>query len=103
MCVIKGTIKSLVAASACKKERTSFAEYSLSFALKSNDCNFSSPNMSFNSTVLPKNVILYVCGLLFFKSTPSSLILPSLKGKLFNSIVADFFLRASNPPVISKL
>ena len=65
--------------------------------------NCASPNISFKLTVLPKNVILYVCAKLFFSSTPSKAILPSLKGKSFNSNLASTLILASKPPLISKL
>jgi len=63
----------------------------------------SSPIKSFKLTKFPKNVTLYVCGLLSFNSTPSSFILPFLKSTPFNFIVPLVFKRASNPPLILKL
>jgi len=47
--------------------------------------------------VLPKKVILYVLAVLFFKSTPSSLMYPFLKGIELSSILAGTRILASKP------
>ena len=65
------------------------------FVSQSKSSNFKSPKTSFKFND-PKNVALYVSGLPFFKFTPSNLNLPFWKGALFNSILDNTFLRASN-------
>ena len=67
------------------------------FSSHSKESKLSSPIKSLNETVPPKKVTLYKLGLLFFITTLSNLITPSLNLKWLSSILAFNIFWLSTP------